>query len=261
MAMQPTVYEPNRSDAPPVPATVERIRRLLVEVVVIAAVFLAYRQIRLITADQLHAARVNAARVIDLERSLHIFTERGVQGVVSRWHALVVFLNRYYVTVHFPATTAFLAWVHLRHPEAYRRTRSWFVAVTALALAVHIAFPLAPPRLVPGLGLVDTLQRFGPQIYSADTTASTANQIAAMPSLHVGWAFMVAMSFVMIKRTRRSWLIMAHPAITLLAVVATANHYWLDAACAIAIAGVVWLAARPLLRLPAAPARPVPAPA
>lgn len=229
-----------------------RLRQLLIEVAVIAAVFIAYRQIRLITADQLVDARSNALRIIDLERTLHIFNEHTVQQLVTRSQGLVLFLNRYYVTVHFPATALFLAWLYIRHGAHYRRIRNWFVAVTAVALAVHIAFPLAPPRLVPGLGLVDTLQRFGPRIYSADTTTSTANQLAAMPSLHVGWAFMVAASFAMVKRTRRSLLLMAHPAITLLAVVATANHYWLDAACAVLLAGAVWSVAR--LWVPANPA-------
>lgn len=246
MATQATISRPAGRVARSVPAA----RHLLIEVAVVAAVFLAYRQIRLLTADQLLAAHDNAVRVIDLERSLHIFSEGAVQDLVSRSHTLVLFLNRYYVTVHFPATTLFLVWLYVRHRAHYRRIRRWFVAVTAVALAVHIAFPLAPPRLVPGIDLVDTLQRFGPQIYSADTTASAANQLAAMPSLHVGWAFMVAASFVMVKRTRASLWLLAHPAITLLAVVATANHYWLDAACAVVLAALVWLAAGSLLGRP-----------
>ncbi len=97
--------------------------------------------------------------------------------------------------------------------------------------------------MLPDAGFVDTLQRFGPRIYSTDTSKSVANQFAAMPSLHFGWAFIVAGAYVSIRRTRRSLWAMLHPAITLLAIVATANHYWLDAA----VAGVLVVAAAALL--------------
>ncbi len=158
-------------------------------------------------------------------------------------HTLVAFLNRYYVTVHFPLTVAFLLWVFFRHHSAYARIRNTFVSVTVAALAIHVAFPLAPPRMLPDAGFVDTLQRFGPRIYSTDTSESVANQFAAMPSLHFGWAFIVAGAYVSIRRTRRSLWAMLHPAVTLLAIVATANHYWLDAA----VAGVLVVAAAALL--------------
>ena len=85
-------------------------------------------------------------------------------------HTLVAFLNRYYVTVHFPLTVAFLLWVFFRHHAAYARIRNTFVTVTVAALAIHVAFPLAPPRMLPDAGFVDTLQRFGPRIYSTDTS-------------------------------------------------------------------------------------------
>ena len=81
-------------------------------------------------------------------------------------------------------------------------------------------------------GFVDTLQTYGPRIYAEDTNESVANQFAAMPSLHFGWALLIALMFIRIKRTRWSWVALAHPAITLLAIVATANHYLADAAVA-----------------------------
>jgi hypothetical protein len=68
-----------------------------------------------------------------------------------------------------------------------------------------------------------------------------ANQFAAMPSLHFGWALIVAIGLGRLTR-RRSRLWMAHPLITLLAIVATGNHYWLDAAVAavLVVAAVGW---------------------
>jgi PAP2 superfamily len=218
-------------------------RRLVGELLMMGAVFAIYRQIRFLTRNDTDAAMDNAERVVDFERQFHFFSERAVQDVVMHSHTLVAFLNRYYVTVHFPLTVAFLLWVFFRHHDAYHRIRNTFVSVTVAALAIHVAFPLAPPRMLPDAGFVDTLQRFGPRIYSTDTSESIANQFAAMPSLHFGWAFIVAGAYVSIRRTRRSLWVMLHPAITLLAIVATANHYWLDAA----VAGVLVVAAAALL--------------
>jgi hypothetical protein len=210
-------------------------RRLVGELFLMSVVFVVYRQIRFLTRNDTDAAMENAQRVVDFERRFSVFSERSVQDLVMHSHTVVAFLNRYYVTVHFPLTVAFLVWVLWRHHDAYRRIRNCFVSVTVAALAIHVAFPLAPPRMLPDAGFVDTLQRYGPRIYSTDTSESIANQFAAMPSLHFGWAVIVAGAFVSIRRTRRSLWIVLHPAITLLAIVATANHYWIDAAVALVL--------------------------
>ena len=201
------------------------------------AVFMLYRSGRMFTRDATDQAMANAGRVIDFERALGIFNERAVQGWALSSDAVVDFLNRYYVAVHFPLTIAFLVWAYIRHQNAYRFIRTWFVAVTLAALVIHVGFPLAPPRMT--TGFVDTLHEFGPRIYSKDPRRSVTNQFAAMPSLHFGWAFMMAIGFVAIKRSRNSVLMMLHPAITLLAIVATGNHYWLDAIVAGLLAAIV----------------------
>ena len=210
-------------------------RRLAGELLLMGGVFAIYRQIRFLTRNDTDAAMENADRVVALERHAHVFAERGLQDLVMHSHTLVAFLNRYYVTVHFPLTVAFLVWVLWRHHDAYRQIRNCFVSVTVAALAIHVAFPLAPPRMLPDAGFVDTLQLYGPRIYSTDTSKSIANQFAAMPSLHFGWAFIVAGAYVSIRRTRRSMWAFLHPAITLLAIVATANHYFIDAAVALVL--------------------------
>lgn len=213
------------------------------ELVLLGSLFFVYQQVRFVTRDDVGSAMSNARRVIGFERALGVFRERDLQTLVLHSEHLVSFLNRYYVTVHFPASVAFLVWVLVRHHDWYRAIRTWFVVVTGAALTIHVAFPLAPPRMITSEGLVDTLRVFGPSIYPADTSRSVANQLAAMPSLHFGWALMVAVGFVAIKRSRRSLLALAHPAVTLLAIVATANHYWLDAA----VAGLLVCAAAPVL--------------
>jgi hypothetical protein len=164
---------------------------------------------------------------------------------------LVRLLNRYYATVHFPATVAFLVLAYVKAPAVYRNVRAILVAVTAVGLVMHIAYPLAPPRMLPGF--VDTVAVFGPSIYDRPGVASVANQYAAMPSLHVGWAVIVAYGTYSMWTGWKRWAGSVHAAITTIAVVVTANHYWLDAIVAVALVA----GAMTVLRLWRAPA-PVP---
>ena len=76
--------------------------------------------------------------------------------------------------------------------------------------------------------MIDTLSVYGPQVYSHDVSASITNQFAAMPSMHVGWAVLMAYAVITGFRTRWRWLVVIHPVLMVLAVTATANHYLLD---------------------------------
>uniref|UniRef100_UPI001ABF7F72 phosphatase PAP2 family protein n=1 Tax=Streptomyces carpinensis TaxID=66369 RepID=UPI001ABF7F72 len=122
-------------------------------------------------------------------------------------------------------------------------------AVTAAALVLHLTFPLAPPRMLAEAGLVDTARAFGPSVYGPPKTDHLSNQFAAMPSLHFGWALMVAIALIMATTSRRRWLWLLHPLLTLLVIVGTANHYWLDAIAAAALLALA-LAVIPLPRRP-----------
>jgi hypothetical protein len=228
----------------------------MTELAIAAGVYAVYWFGRSLTQDAGSAAGRNARRVIDVERSLGVFSEIDVQRWAMEIPGAIAFLNRYYVAVHFPATIAFLLWVFVRRRAAYAMIRTWFAVVTLAGLAIHVVFPLAPPRMTPGF--VDTLDVFGPDIYSNDTSASVANQFAAMPSLHFGWALLAAIGLRHLTERRRNWWF-AHPVVTLLAIVATGNHYWIDAA----IAGLLVLAAAGGTQARAArgPRRPVPRPA
>ena len=98
-------------------------------------------------------------------------------------------------------------------------------------------------------GFVDTLRVYGPSIYSRDVTASAANQLAAMPSLHFAWSVLVAAGVVWVLRSRWRIVVLLHPVITLLAIVATANHYWLDAAVGGVLVGITLVGGRLATRL------------
>jgi hypothetical protein len=218
------------------------------EVIAVVAVYLAYQRGRTLAKDQAREAFGNARRVIDFERDLHFFSERTVQRVTMHYDGVIWLLNHYYARVHFPLTTVFVIWLFFRHRETYRWARTWLVSVTVIALAIHAAFPLAPPRMLASYGFIDTLRLDGLQIYSANPNQSLANQFAAMPSLHFGWSVIIAAAFVAVRRTPWSILAFAHPTITLVAIVATANHYWIDAAVALILVAGTLLVQRAIYR-------------
>ena len=178
----------------------------------------------------------NARDVLALEDRLGIDTELTVQRATLGHPGFIRLLNRYYASVHFAATMAFLVFAYVRAPKLVSHIRFLFVTVTATALIIHLAYPLAPPRMLDGY--VDTIARYGPAIYdSRSAVGQMANQFAAMPSLHFGWAVLVAYGVVRALDTPWRRLIVLHPTITLVAIVITANHYWLDALAA-------WLSGR-----------------
>jgi hypothetical protein len=110
--------------------------------------------------------------------------------------------------------------------------------LTLASLLVHIGFPLAPPRMLPGDGMVDLGHLFGPSVYATAPTSGFTDQFAAMPSLHVGWAVLVAVAAIRALRSRWRWLVLLHPLLTIGVVVITGNHYWLDGATSIALLAV-----------------------
>jgi PAP2 superfamily len=207
--------------------------RLVREVAIVIALLVLYRLGRALGRDDAARAFANAREVLSVEDWLGIDTERAWQQAVLEHEGFVRLLNRYYASVHFPVTVAFLTFIYIRAPVLVARMRYLFVSVTAVALTIHLVYPLAPPRMLDGY--VDTMARYGPAIYEKEGVSSLANQFAAMPSMHVGWAVLVAYGVVLALRTRLRWLVVLHPTMTIAAVVLTANHYWLDAVVAIGL--------------------------
>jgi hypothetical protein len=212
-----------------------RWHRLPLELLLLFTLFVGYRAGRLLTIDHTAAAFANARKVWDVERWLHLPREQVVQGWLLHSARLVELANSYYAFVHFPATVAFLVWMFLRRPAHYFWVRRTLIILTAASLVGHVVFPLAPPRMQPGLGFVDTGALFGPNVYGPPAGGSIANQFAAMPSLHIGWAMLVAVGLIASTRSRWRWLWLAHPIITILVVVGTANHWWLDGIVALVL--------------------------
>jgi hypothetical protein len=209
---------------------------LLSEVAQLAALLLMYKLVRYWSRDQFTSAVDNAQHVIHLERRLRVPSEVDLTHISMHWPAFVRFLNRYYVIAHFAATGIFLVWMYVRRPAAYRVCRRILIWMTAIGLVLHVVYPLAPPRMFPEFGFIDTGRLFGPRAYgNQGLFDGVSNQIAAMPSLHFGWALLVGWGVIMFSKSRWRWLVAAHPVLTLLAIIVTANHYWLDAFVAMVI--------------------------
>ena len=229
-------------------------RRLVREVPLLVVLYVAYQLGRVVAGNHATEAFLNAEQIWDIERWLHLPSEAALQQWAWHWPGLIRAANAYYASVHFPITFAVLAWIFIWRPAAYAWFRWALVTLTALGLLGHLAYPLAPPRMLTHHGLLDTGVLFGQSVYSPPGTG-IANQYAAMPSLHVGWAALVAIALILTTRTRWRWLALAHPVVTLLVVVVTANHYWLDGAVALVLlAASLWAVRRLLPDAPTSPA-------
>jgi len=210
------------------------VRRIIREITLLAVLFGVYNLGRFLSAEHVGSAYQHADELIGWEAWLGLPSEALVQQQALRIAGMAEAANVFYASVHFPLTAAVLLWLMIRRPTEYGKARWALASLTGLALLGHMFFPLAPPRMMPGW--VDTGVLLGQSVYGPTTDSGVANQFAAMPSLHVGWAFMVAVFLIRATRSRWRWLWIAHPVITFAVVVVTANHYWLDGLVAIALA-------------------------
>lgn len=230
------------------------------ELLIVIGVYNVYQVIRG-QADVGARARAfrHAQWIVEAEQATFTFIEQGLQQAVLGVDWLVTASNTYYGTVHFIATGGVLLWLFLRRHDHYRFMRNTLGLMTLIGLITFLAFPLAPPRMLPcnesipaaapgeallGECFVDTLHSAGGVwSYESPIAKAIANQFAAMPSLHFGWSLWCGLG--LFAYARRRWvrtLGVLHPTITLFVIMVTGNHYLLDA-----VGGaLVYLAARTL---------------
>ena len=206
----------------------------------------------------------HARQIIDLERAMRLYIEADVQswyldlpakGLIRAW-------NVYYGVAHFVVTFVALVWLFRREPRRYPLWRNTLALTTCLAVIGFAAYSLMPPRLLddPGVygacqvyapdaaadadpdalttpgcdryGYVDTIARYGGWISFGDQgMEELSNQYAAMPSMHIGWSTWSTLALIPL--LRRRWtkaLAVAYPLVTLVCIVVTGNHYWIDGA-------------------------------
>ncbi|WP_374112962.1 phosphatase PAP2 family protein [Streptomyces sp. WAC 00631] len=213
---------------------------LLLELLLIRVGYWAYSWVRGQAPDGRWLAEHHGWQILEIEAALRIDVELWFNLLVARTGWLESAMNFSYSAFHFLVPLSLLGFMYLRRPVLYRWGRTSLAFATLLALIGFWMYPLAPPRLMPGLGFVDTAH--GPQdLDHPDFGALTgiSNQYAAMPSLHVGWSLWCAV--VVWRLTPALWprvLGVLYPVLTTVVIVGTANHYLLDAA-----GGVVVVAA------------------
>ena len=146
-------------------------------------------------------------------------------------HWLAVTANYYYATLHFVVTFAILLWLYVRHPRRYRPVRSVLYLASLIGLVGFWVFPLAPPRMLPSLGYVDTVVVFHTWgSFASGDIANESNQFAAMPSLHLAWALWCGIALVRLSPHQSVKVLGAlYPFVTFAVILATANHFVLDA--------------------------------
>ncbi|MET7688426.1 phosphatase PAP2 family protein [Streptomyces sp. NPDC005483] len=218
------------------PGLLRRLRtpsrpRLWFEILLIAVSYWTYSQIRNAVPEQKTEALRNADWIWRMEHHLGIAVEESVNHAVNSVTWLVVGMNYYYATLHFVVTLSVLVWLYRSHPGRYAATRLVLFATTGVALVGYYLYPLAPPRLMTRGDFVDTVmvhQTWG-SMASGDLK-HMSNQYAAMPSMHIGWSLWCGLTIFALASV--PWvrvLGLVYPAATLVVIVATANHFWLDA--------------------------------
>jgi hypothetical protein len=203
------------------------------EILLIAVSYWVYSLVRNSVPEREEAGLRHANQVWSLERSLGLGVEHRVNHAVNSVTWLVIGMNYYYATLHFIVTLAVLVWLFRRHPAQYAPIRLVLFVTTGIALVGYYSFPLAPPRLMEdgGHDFVDTVKvhdTWG-SMASGDL-AHVSNQYAAMPSMHIGWSLWCGITIAMLARP--VWvkvLGLLYPVTTLVVIISTANHFWLDA--------------------------------
>lgn len=218
------------------------------ETALVCALFALWQLANAATHTHQDGGLANGRAVWDLEATLHIQNEAWFQHLILDHSWLVRASNYYYATAHLTGMLIFLVWLWLRHRDVYARWRNVMVGFTGISLLVQIV-PVAPPRLIGGTGLEDTAKIYGQSVYDY-VGSNMAHQYAAMPSIHAGWAVLIAIACYTCSTSRWRWMGVAHGVLTLYVIVATANHYWLDSFAAAGILAVAYAAERGLSSLP-----------
>jgi len=216
--------------AEPRPFTASRWYREAGELALVALAFLLYFVVRANVIDRPDLALTNAGHIVAAERSLGIFVERNWQDAALDSMAVVRLFNFVYFWLDFPLIACAGVVLYFKRRREYTFTRDAILFSGGLALIAYSIFPVAPPRLLPETGLIDTLQAFNNFSYQAQSTSFFVNPFAAMPSLHVGWALLLAFGFLRAFPGNRLVILVAvaHPLTQTASTVITGNHYLLD---------------------------------
>jgi membrane-associated phospholipid phosphatase len=209
--------------------------RFLPEALLVGVGYLIYSQVRGLAADRTGDALDTALWIVDLERNLGLFEELALQQLVLGTDWLIEPFNLVYFYGMFPLIVPTALWLFWRHPPTYTLLRNAFLISGAIAVCFYLLTPTMPPRLLPGFGFVDTA--LGHPLVPNYSSIPGVNHYAALPSMHVGWNFLVTVGLA--GTLGRKWLrvtVLAIPLTMFLATVVTGNHYFFDGVAGLLVA-------------------------
>ncbi|MEO3783287.1 phosphatase PAP2 family protein [Actinocorallia sp. B10E7] len=222
------------------------------ELLLIALFYAAYMATRIILNDPdgTQEAFRHAQQILRWEQAAGVNVELGLNQALLHHEWLAVAANLFYLSAHFVVTVGIVVWLYRHRPHHYVWLRTGIMAATGMALVGFWLYPLAPPRFLPEHGFVDPVVFFDtPGLYSSGASTAMANQYAAMPSMHAGWAIWCGIALLLLGRAWWARLLgVLYPVATVLVIMATANHYIVDAVAGVALillgSGGAWLAHR-----------------
>jgi hypothetical protein len=212
----------------------ETIRSFAREFAVVLGLFGLWQYVGHYVRKHSVGAMDRARDVQHLQAWLHLPNELTLQVAILPHHWLVRVINAYYASAHLTGMALFLIWVWWRHRGSFALVRNTVAGSTLLYLLVQ-SVPVAPPRLLVDGGFVDTALVYGQSVYGTYTTGLAA-QLTAMPSVHVGWSFIIAWYVARLGRGPGRLIGCLHFVLTVLVVVLTANHWWMDGIVAVLMA-------------------------
>ena len=221
------------------------------EIVLFVVLMFLYEWVRdLVALEDLTRPLAHAEDIVDIERSLGLFIEPDVHEWTQSVGAVDFTTTWVYTLAHTPGFCAMFIWMWFRRRENFAMFRNWFWVTNAIAVLGYWLYPLAPPRLA-GLGLADPTKESLELGGTLSWFEPFRNQFAAMPSMHVGYTVLFALTIFWLNRPSPwRWLAFLWPAGMLFVVMATANHWWLDGVGGAAAVGlallIVWRLAGPL---------------
>ena len=218
-------------------------RDALRQVLLLVLCYATYDVARVVVRGREALAMANAQDIINAEKAMRLYVEPAIQTAASHIHVLIEFMDWFYASVHLPATVLILVWIYLYRHEAFGFFRNVFLTMNALAMTLFAVFPVAPPRLVPTSGVVDTLFLYSPTNYRSGVLSFVTDQYAAFPSLHIGYALFLTLAVCLLTTNRLARVLAAvYPLFVFAAIIVTGNHYILDVVAGVVVLGVSFAA-------------------
>ena len=193
----------------------------------------------LVHSDPRAVGLVNGEKIVSLQRDLGFLWEPGWQSwALENVEVLVVTMNWVYIVTYWPVILLAAVILFIRKRQDYNFYRTVVFINLAGALVTFMIFPVASPFAIPGVGLIDSIQEFGPKSYGSEGMASYYNISAAMPSLHFSWTVILGVLFWRSFRGGYRFIGLLYPVLTFFAIVLTGNHFILDAIAGGVLAGL-----------------------